>query len=159
MSYIKITLFFSISSISFLIYSCSSMKKTDNSNASNTLPENNIADKNSGETADLKTIYFDYDRYNIRKDQKENVIFMVKYLKENPGIKLQIQGNTDNRGSTEYNMALGQKRAQALKRFFFANGISNKIETISFGKEKPVLQGENEESWSKNRRDDVIKEK
>lgn len=90
---------------------------------------------------------------------KNPVNFIEKYLKENSGIKLQIQRNTDNRGSTEYNLALGQKRAQSLKRFLFTNGVSNKIETISYGKEKPFLQGNNEESWSKNRRDDVIKEK
>jgi peptidoglycan-associated lipoprotein len=84
---------------------------------------------------------------------------MAESLKANPNVEIQIQGNTDDRGSTEYNMALGQKRAQSLKNYFKANGVENSIETISYGKERPAVQGNNEQAWSKNRRDDVVKTK
>lgn len=105
----------------------------------------------------LKTVYFDFNKYEIRGDQKESANQMAESLKSSPNVAVQIQGNTDDRGSTEYNMALGQKRAQALKNYLIANGVTNTVETISYGKERPAVQGDNEEAWSKNRRDDVIK--
>jgi peptidoglycan-associated lipoprotein len=107
----------------------------------------------------LKTIYFDFNQYEIREDQKENALHMAESLKANPNVNIQIQGHTDDRGSAEYNMALGQKRAQTLKNYFIANGVTNKIETISYGKERPITLGEDETAWSQNRRDEVVKTK
>ena len=104
----------------------------------------------------LKTIYFDYNKYNIQNDQKNNSYDLAQNLKKNPKINLQIQGNADSRGSSEYNMALGLKRTNSLKHYLIKHGLKNIINVISFGKEKPAALGENKKSWAKNRRDDVI---
>jgi peptidoglycan-associated lipoprotein len=82
---------------------------------------------------------------------------MAESLKANAGTKVQVQGNTDDRGSVEYNYALGTRRAQSLKDFFVAQGVNgNDVSTVSYGKERPVAHGANEAAWAQNRRDDVV---
>ena len=81
----------------------------------------------------------------------------AKYLVEHPARTIVIQGNTDSRGGREYNLALGQKRAEAERKVLSALGVpSSRIETVSFGKEKPKASGENEAAWAENRRDDIV---
>ena len=143
---------------SSIITSCSTPKKQDTPPTPIVKSEDTSGNKTQ-ESYSFKTIYFDFNKYNVRNDQKSSAMDTVKYLKENPKVEIQIQGNTDSRGSIEYNMALGLKRAQALKKFFKANGVQNSIETISFGKEKPAMPGNSEADWAKNRRDDIIKKK
>jgi peptidoglycan-associated lipoprotein len=78
-------------------------------------------------------------------------------LSKNKGRKIIIQGNTDERGGSEYNLALGQKRAEAVRKSLGALGVSdNQMEAVSFGKEKPKAQGSNEEAWAENRRADIV---
>ena len=81
----------------------------------------------------------------------------AKYLQRNRNMKMTVQGNTDERGSREYNIALGQKRADAVKRMMLLLGATDaQVETVSFGKEKPKNAGHDETAWAENRRDDVL---
>ena len=101
----------------------------------------------------LKMIHFDFDRYDIRPGDtailKENAALLMKY----PNVKIQIEGHCDERGTTEYNLALGERRANSTKRYLLSLGIpADRISTISYGEERPLVPGHNEEAWAKNRR-------
>lgn len=99
------------------------------------------------------TIYYDFDKDDIRDDQKATLDSKVPILQANPAVKLRLAGHTDERGSDEYNQALGQRRAASAKRYLVARGIAeNRIETTSFGEDRPVDAGHTEEAWTKNRR-------
>lgn len=103
----------------------------------------------------LETVYFEYDSDAIRADAQAALEKKVPLLAANPAVKLQIAGHCDNRGTDEYNLALGRRRAEQVKRFLTDRGIdASRIETISFGAERPAVQGEGEDVWSKNRRDE-----
>ena len=100
-------------------------------------------------------IYFDYDKDEIRDDQKATLEAKIPILTLNTNLRIRIAGNTDSRGSDEYNLALGQRRAATVKRYLVSRGIAeSRIETVSFGEERPAVQGETEEAWAKNRRDE-----
>lgn len=102
-----------------------------------------------------QVIYFDYDKDEIRDDQKPTLEAKVPILTTNAALRIRVAGNTDDRGSDEYNIALGQRRAASVKRYLVARGIADsRIETISFGEERPVASGQSEEAWAKNRRDE-----
>ncbi|MEO7996546.1 MAG: OmpA family protein [Gemmatimonadaceae bacterium] len=103
----------------------------------------------------LETVYFEYDSDAIRADAQVALEKKVPLLAANPAVKLQIAGHCDNRGTDEYNLALGRRRAEMVKRFLTDRGIdASRIETISFGAERPAVQGEGEDVWSRNRRDE-----
>lgn len=107
--------------------------------------------------AGLQPIYFDFDKSFIRDDAKPVMKANAEYLKANPKVKVRIEGNCDERGTIEYNQALGQRRAAAAKKYLTDMGISAKrISLISYGKEKPVCSQSTEDCWQKNRRDDLI---
>jgi peptidoglycan-associated lipoprotein len=100
-----------------------------------------------------KVVYFDYDKDEIRDDQKATLEAKVPILTANSALRIRVAGHTDDRGSDEYNIALGQRRAASVKRYLAARGIvESRVETISFGEERPVASGQNEEAWSQNRR-------
>lgn len=100
-----------------------------------------------------RTIYFDYDSFIVKDEYRSTVSGNAKHLRENPSSKVTLEGHTDARGSTEYNLALGQKRAEAVRQALLLLGVSEmQMEAISYGKEHPVAYGSNEESWAKNRR-------
>jgi peptidoglycan-associated lipoprotein len=104
-----------------------------------------------------RSVYFEYDSFVIRDEFKPMIESHAKYLVANRNGRLTIQGHTDERGSREYNIALGQKRADALKRMMTLLGVQEiQIETISFGKEKPRNLGHDEGGWAENRRDDLV---
>lgn len=165
MKFSQVILASSVLSLAFVAASCSSTKKADQPAEQSkpvevtSEPAAKVATQNPETASEFKTVYFDFNKYDIRGDQKEVANQIAESLKSMPAVQIQIQGNTDDRGSTEYNMALGQKRAQALKNYLIANGVQNTLETISYGKERPAVPGNDEESWSKNRRDDVVKMK
>lgn len=101
----------------------------------------------------LKPIYFDYDKSVIRPDQLETLVNNIKYIKDNEYFTVAIVGHCDERGSTEYNMALGYKRAESLKAYLVAHGIpAKRIKALSVGKERPADPRHCEEAWAKNRR-------
>ncbi len=105
----------------------------------------------------LMPIYFEFDRSFIRDDAKAVMKANADWLKVHPKVKIKIEGNCDERGTKEYNQALGQRRAASAKKYLTDLGISGKrISLISFGKEKPVCPESTEHCWQKNRRDDFI---
>ncbi len=107
--------------------------------------------------AQLETVYFSYDQWSIREDQKSVLMKNAEWLKANPQIRVRLEGNCDQRGTAEYNLALGQKRADAAKSFLEGLGISrNRLETISYGFERPADRGQNDAAWAKNRRVDFM---
>ena len=104
-----------------------------------------------------RSIYFDFDKYDVKPEFSDLNSAHAKYLISHTSRTIVIQGNTDSRGGREYNLALGQKRAEAERKVLTALGVSNaRMETVSFGKEKPKASGENEAAWAENRRDDIV---
>ena len=104
-----------------------------------------------------RSIYYDYDKFDVRDEYRPLVEAHAKYLRDNPGTKILIQGNTDERGSREYNVGLGQRRSDGVKRMLILLGAKeNQIESVSLGEEKPQAEGHNEDAWSKNRRSDIL---
>ena len=103
-----------------------------------------------------RSVYFDYDQYTVKEDYRALVEAHGKYLAANPDRKVTIQGNTDERGGSEYNLALGQKRAEAVRRAMaLAGARDSQMEAVSFGKEKPKASGSDEAAWAENRRADI----
>ncbi|MGZ3160039.1 MAG: peptidoglycan-associated lipoprotein Pal [Burkholderiaceae bacterium] len=104
-----------------------------------------------------RSIYFDYNSFVIKSDSQTLLEAHAKYLNSKKGQKIIIQGNTDERGGREYNLALGQKRAEAVRKALsLLNVAESQMEAVSFGKEKPKAAGSNEASWAENRRSDII---
>jgi peptidoglycan-associated lipoprotein len=102
---------------------------------------------------ELMDAFFDYDDASLRDDAKNALETNAKYLERNDGERIVIEGHCDERGSVEYNLALGEKRARAARDFLVSYGISTgRITTISYGKERPFDPGHGEEAWAKNRR-------
>ena len=100
-----------------------------------------------------QVVYFDYDRSDIRDDSRSQLEQKIPLLNANPNLTIKVTGHTDSRGSDEYNIALGQRRARAVRDFLVQRGIaSNRITIDSRGEEQPVAQGEEEAAWSQNRR-------
>ena len=105
----------------------------------------------------LQPIYFDFDKSFIRDDAKPVMKANAAWLKANPKVKIKIEGNCDERGTIEYNQALGQRRAVSAKKYLTDMGIAaSRISLISYGKEKPICKESNETCWQKNRRDDFV---
>jgi peptidoglycan-associated lipoprotein len=101
----------------------------------------------------LKEVYFDFDRYDLRADARETLKANWDWLKANPAAQVQIEGHCDERGTTEYNLALGSKRAQSVKDYLVTLGSApGRLSTISYGEELPVCTEQNEGCWQKNRR-------
>jgi peptidoglycan-associated lipoprotein len=104
-----------------------------------------------------RSVYFDYDSYEVKSEYKDLVTAHAKFLAENRQFKMLIQGNTDERGSREYNLALGQKRADAIKKMLSLLGVGEgQLESVSLGEEKPKNEGHNESAWAENRRGDML---
>jgi peptidoglycan-associated lipoprotein len=104
-----------------------------------------------------RSIYYDFDAYNIRDEFQTVVEAHGKFLLENKDFKVRVEGNCDERGSREYNLALGQRRADSVKRALTLLGVPAKqIETVSFGSEKPKAAGHDDEAWAENRRSDIV---
>jgi peptidoglycan-associated lipoprotein len=101
----------------------------------------------------FQTVYFDFDKYNLRPDAKAGLDADFKLLQEFPSVIIKIEGHCDERGTVEYNLSLGEKRARAAMDYLTGLGIApNRISIISYGKERPAVEGNNEAAWSKNRR-------
>ena len=116
-----------------------------------------LAAKLRQQVADLngKSVFFDFDAFVVKSDYDALLRDQAEFLKANPGDKLVVQGNTDERGGSEYNLALGQKRAEAVRKSLSVLGVSDdRVEATSFGKEKPRATCHEESCWSQNRRVD-----
>ncbi len=105
----------------------------------------------------LQTIYFDYDSDELRSDARATLDDKLRVLNANPQARIRIEGHTDERGSDQYNLALGRRRADQAKRYLSDRGIdASRIETMSFGRERPAASGSNEEAWAQNRRGEFV---
>ena len=104
-----------------------------------------------------RSVYFDFDSYAIKDEYNPLLAAHAKYLAAHTARKILVQGNTDERGGREYNLALGQKRAVAVTKSLTAQGVAaTQLEAVSLGKEKPKATGSNEEAWAQNRRADIV---
>jgi len=109
----------------------------------------------AGDSSAFRTIYFDFDSSDLRADAREGLQANASYLKSNSSVSVTIAGNCDERGSAEYNLALGKRRADAAYKYLADLGVaSSRMTTISYGKERPAVEGHNELAWAKNRRDE-----
>jgi peptidoglycan-associated lipoprotein len=107
----------------------------------------------------VKNIFFDFDQHNIRADQQEAMQANAQFLAQHPQIKFTIEGHCDERGSIEYNLALGDSRANSAKQALMAAGVNaDRIHTVSYGKERPACTEQNEECWQQNRRAHFVHE-
>jgi peptidoglycan-associated lipoprotein len=101
----------------------------------------------------LKDVYFDFDKSDVREDQRDALQRNAEWLKKYPTIRFRIEGHCDERGTREYNLALGERRANSAKEYLASLGIdSSRMETVSYGKERPFDPGHDESAWAKNRR-------
>ena len=113
----------------------------------------------SASAADLKAtaIYFGFDDYTLNSEAQSTLTAMAEGLKANKSAAVQIEGHCDERGTVEYNLALGERRAQSVKNFLSQLGVeSARLSTISYGEEKPVVEGHSEDAWIKNRRAEFV---
>lgn len=150
-----------------MLVGCSSAPKKDtgSDSASDTVIEDNAENINfelSGSSDDgtagpLKTIYFEFDSSALSGVARENLEANAEALKMAESIQIQIEGHADERGGIQYNAALGERRARAVKEYLEALGVSAaRIDTVTYGKEKPIAYGHDEESWAKNRRANFV---
>jgi peptidoglycan-associated lipoprotein len=104
-----------------------------------------------------KIIYFDFDKSEIKPEYADIVATAARNLTGNPNLKLKLEGNTDNRGTREYNIGLGERRAQSVRRALLLQGVADsQLSTTSFGAERPVAEGDDESAWSQNRRVELV---
>jgi peptidoglycan-associated lipoprotein len=171
-NFLRLTL---IASVLAFLAACSSGVKLDDkpavSDQSSGQTNTTKADPNAVKTVDTsvdplkdpngalakRSVYFDLDSYIVKDDYRGVVEAHAKYLTSHRDHKVSIQGNADERGSSEYNLALGQKRAEAVRKQLALLGVTEaQMEAVSFGKEKPRALGHDEASWAENRRADIV---
>lgn len=106
---------------------------------------------------DTKIIYFEFDRSDIRREDRETVSAHASWLADNSNLRVRLEGHADERGSREYNIGLGERRAQAVRQALMLQGVSgSQIETLSYGEERPATRGSGEFSWQQNRRVEIV---
>ncbi len=111
----------------------------------------------SGKIAGLVTVHFGYDKSTLDATSRKDIATNVEWMKANPTVRVQIEGHCDSRGTIEYNVALGERRANAVKAYMVSLGIpAERLSTISYGKEKPLEMGDSEAAWAKNRRANFV---
>ena len=168
---LKSVLILSVLAMSLTLTSCASKKKketdiVDNTSVETPINENGTnngmgfdlnGDSDSNRAGALKTVYFGYSSAAIEGDTRDTLNANAEFLKKNTAVKIQVEGHCDERGSVQFNLALGEKRAKSVKDYLVAQGVAaGRITVISLGKEKPVSFGHDEESWSKNRRGNFV---
>ena len=108
-------------------------------------------------TGYLKDAFFDYNRYDIRADQRDKLEANAEWLKRHAAVTVSVAGHCDERGTSQYNMALGQQRAQAVKDYLVQLGVdASRIQILSYGNERPFALGHDEAAWAQNRRDHFL---
>lgn len=106
---------------------------------------------------DVTVFYFDFDTAEINQEARDVLVAHARFLASNPGQNVRIEGHADERGTKEYNLALGERRANAVQRFLIVNGASRgQLETVSYGEEKPAAMGSSESAWAQNRRVELV---
>ncbi|WP_065501979.1 MULTISPECIES: peptidoglycan-associated lipoprotein Pal [Burkholderia cepacia complex] len=131
------------------------MEPTPSSEAVATVTADDLDNPNS--PLAKRSIYFDFDAYSVKPEYESLLQAHAGYLRSHPSRRVLIQGNTDERGTSEYNLALGQRRSQAVLSALETLGVpGTQLEAVSLGKEKPVALGHDEDSWTQNRRADLV---
>lgn len=148
-----------------LAVGCASKKKAEDTEgaggaapAIDSTPMNfDAAGSDSGKIAGLETVHFDYDKATLSSEAKKIIKGNADWMKSNGKVKIQIEGHCDARGSIEYNLSLGERRAQAVKNYMTGLGIgADRLSIISYGKEKPLATGDSEADYAKNRRANFV---
>jgi len=104
-----------------------------------------------------RSVYYDFDKADLKTSELRTVEANAKYLRAHPELKVRVEGNADERGSREYNLALGQRRAEGVMKTMSLLGVTpSRMESVSYGNEKPRATGHDETSWSENRRSDIV---
>ncbi|WP_233864255.1 peptidoglycan-associated lipoprotein Pal [Paraburkholderia adhaesiva] len=162
----KVRLTLAVLMIGALAACKSGVKPNENANAGamstqpnpNAVAQVNVDELNNPNSPLAKrSVYFDFDSYVVRDEFQSVLQAHAQYLKAHPERHVLIQGNTDERGTSEYNLALGQRRAEAVRRALSLMGVpDSQMEAVSLGKEKPVALGHDEASWAQNRRADLV---
>ncbi len=159
MTMIRNSLWVALVAGSLVLTGCSSVPLDESAKQGTTLAESGSGSATEdAASASLRqnSVYFDFDSYTVKPEYLPVIERHARHMVSSASADVQIQGNTDSRGSREYNLALGQKRSEAVKQRLQLFGVpASRIEAVSFGSEKPVAQGENEEAWAQNRRADV----
>lgn len=110
-------------------------------------------------TKGMLPVYYDFDKSDIRADQQPRMKVNASFMEMHSGVAVRVEGNTDSRGTNEYNMALGERRALSAKKYLIGLGIDeSRLTTVSYGEERTLLTGQDEMSWAKNRRSDFVAE-
>jgi len=133
--------------------------KSDDSNSPNSpaADDNTMGDSDTGKASGLQTVHYPYDSFVLDESGKSTLKANAEVLKNKPSLKIQIEGHCDQRGGIQYNIALGEKRANSAKKFLEDMGISaDRVTTVSYGKERPVDSGTTEDAYSKNRRANFV---
>ncbi len=126
-----------------------------NSQVTTTKPQGSVTGY-SDAALQKRSVYFDFDSNAVKDEYRGVIQTQSKYLADNRDKKIRIEGNCDERGSREYNLALGQRRAEAVKKVMTVLGVADgRVETVSYGEEKPVAMGHDEAAWAQNRRADI----
>jgi peptidoglycan-associated lipoprotein len=127
-----------------------------NANAGNASGDDEVAGPQAGLLA-KRTVYFDFDSSEIKGEGTDIVAAHAKYLAANPSARVRLEGHTDERGSREYNIGLGERRAQSVRRALMLQGAADgQISTVSYGEERPAVAGHDEAAWAKNRRVEFV---
>ena len=149
-----------IGATAFLMSACSSVKLDDTDGANGSGGSGSFGSQPWNDPKSPlfeKSVYFGFDEYTVQTKYQKMLSAHASYLKANSNQKIIVQGNTDDRGTAEYNLALGQRRSDAVRKSLNLMGVSdNQIEAVSFGKEKPKAEGDNEAAWAENRRADIV---
>lgn len=140
-----------------LLAACSTVKLDGSDQQVKTVDVTNGIGADGVPAPAARSVYFDVDSYTVRADGQPVVSAHSEFLNKNRGQKIIIQGNTDDRGTAEYNLALGQRRSEALRQALALRGVgANQMEAVSLGKEKPKAMGSDEAAWAENRRADIV---
>jgi peptidoglycan-associated lipoprotein len=134
--------------------------EANGANGGNAGAVNGSDDETAGPQAGMlakRTIYFDFDNSEIKGEATDIVAAHAKYLASNPNARIRLEGNTDERGSNEYNIGLGERRAQAVRRALLLQGAADgQLSTVSYGEERPAAAGHDDAAWAKNRRVEIV---
>ncbi len=153
----SINIFFALSTI-LIFAGCSSLQITEEAVADQSVAGVSITSKSTATQAVLANavVYFEYDQFSLSAKSIQALKGVTELMKRNTKITISIEGHADERGTREYNLALGQRRAESVSNYLIANGIKrNRLVTKSYGEERPLSLGSNDTAWSKNRRVEI----
>jgi peptidoglycan-associated lipoprotein len=148
----------SLVALTLSLGACSKKKAMDDGDISAGDESMNVTDLSAGQAIpELPAVYFEYDSFNLTSQSRMSLDGYVAWFKANSSRAVQVEGHTDERGTTEYNLALGERRAGAVRDYLIGKGVAaGQVSTISYGEERPAVMGSDESAWSKNRRAEFV---